>query len=56
VYSGYVDDAFNLSGENESLRLSVVDLFPAANPKLVENIIMKDLSPGPLLPLAVVDP
>ena len=39
------DDAFALSGENESLRLSVVDLFPAANPKLVGRIITKDLDP-----------
>ncbi|KAN0067936.1 hypothetical protein V8E54_013864 [Elaphomyces granulatus] len=39
------DDTFSLSGENESLRLSVVDLFPAANPKLVGKIITKDLDP-----------
>jgi hypothetical protein len=39
------DDAFSLSGENESLRLSVIDLFPAANPKLVGKIITKDLDP-----------
>jgi hypothetical protein len=39
------DDTFSLSVENESLRLSVVDLFPAANPKLVGKIITKDLDP-----------
>jgi hypothetical protein len=41
------DDTFSLSGENESLRLSVVDLFPAANPKLVGKIITKDLDLSP---------
>ena len=39
------EDVTPLSGENEALRTSVLDLFPAANPKLVAKIITKEFEP-----------
>jgi len=47
------EDATPLSGENEALRTSVLDLFPAANPKLVAKIITKEFEPFSLWRLRI---
>lgn len=39
------EDPPTLSGESETLRITVLDLFPAANPKLVAKVITKEFDP-----------
>ena len=47
------EDVTPLSGENEALRTSILDLFPAANPKLVAKIITKEFQPFSLWRLRI---
>jgi len=47
------EELTTLSGENEILRTSVLDLFPAANPKLVTKIITKEFDPFSLWRLRI---
>ena len=47
------EDVTPLSGENEALRTSILDLFRAANPKLVAKIITKEFEPFSLWRLRI---